>query len=161
LADLVDFLAPHNYGGGAYGVIGDLRYALGYAGPIVLEEYGFPSDPLPVDPRYTEGAPACRDAPLSAACANTAPYYVEISLRAIRETTYAGGVAWMLADVAAKRCGADPYDLWTGLVATGAGYCGGTAAASGQPKATGYRVWLHHTSWPAPHRTVWLPLVGS
>jgi|GEM_PF-2399069 len=145
LSSLVDFLAPHNYAGGAYGVIDELRYARGYTGPIVLEEYGWSTDPRAQDARFVEGAASCRSAPWSSQCRDTAPYFIEWSLRALHETTYAGGVAWMLADVEHKRCGSDPGDLWTGLYAAGTGYCGGTLTVIPyKAKATATRVALHY-----------------
>ncbi|MDP9312017.1 MAG: hypothetical protein M3R24_14225 [Chloroflexota bacterium] len=160
LASLVDFLSPHNYGGAGYAIIHDLRYALGYGGPVVLEEYGYPTDPSGSDKRYTEGPRVCRDDPWNARCVNTAPYFVELSTRALRETSYAGGVAWMLADNTVKQCGSDPPDLWTGLFASGYGYCGGTyTTVTGRPKATAYRVKLHHLHTPAPIINLWLPLM--
>lgn len=158
LAQLVDFLSPHNYAGGAYGVFNDLRYGRGYSGPIVLEEFGWSTDPVADDARFREGDPICRADPWNARCADTAPYFVEWSLRALRETDYAGGVAWMLADVADKRCGIDPGDLWTGLFASGGGYCGGTiSTGAAQAKATATRVRLFYT--PAQTRLVYLPLI--
>ena len=148
LAGTVDFIAPHNYGGGGYGIINDLRYTLGYQGPIVLEEYGYPTDPITRNPMFTEGGPVCREDPWNALCTNTAPYFVEFNTRSIRETTYAGGAAWMLADVENKRCDMDPGDLWTGLFAAGSGYCGGTySAIPGQDKATAFRVRMHHAAY--------------
>jgi hypothetical protein len=164
LAQLVDFLAPHNYGGGGYGIINDLRYVFAYEGPVVLEEYGFPTDPKPRDVRYNEGPPICRDDPWAAECVNTAPYFVEWSTRAIRETSYAGGVAWMLADNVAKRCSTDPPDLWTGLLATAGNYCGGTYSRNeAQPKATAHRVRLHHASYPPAPRNWkrYLPIISK
>lgn len=152
MAASVDFISPHNYGGGAYGVFNDLRYVLGYQRPIMLEEFGYPTDPVGRYSTATEGSAVCRDQPLSSGCSNTAPYFVEISLKAIREVDYAGGVAWMLADVSQKSCDTSHNDLWTGLFKAGAGYCGGTTTTdpSGQ-KATGYRVRLHHSAYfPRP-----------
>ena len=147
LARLVDFLAPHNYGGGAAGIADDIRYT-GYTAPLLLEEYGFPTDPFPRNALWTEGDPSCRVAPLQARCYNTAPYFVETNLQFARSRGYAGSVAWMLADMQAKdtanACN-DPnrtFDLWTGLFAIGGAYCaGGTyTRGEGQLKATGFRV---------------------
>jgi hypothetical protein len=148
LVDILDFLAPHNYSGGAGAVIDDLRVGAGYAGAVVLEEFGFPTDPAPRDPLWTEGPPACRLNPLASQCVNTAPWFVAQSLIAADTRGYAGAVAWMLADVAEKNvpdaC-ADPgvpFDLWTGLFSIGGAYCpGGTySTAPGQPKATAFLV---------------------
>ncbi len=148
LVDVLDFLAPHNYSGGAASVIDDLRISQGYAGPVVLEEFGFPTDPAPRNPLWTEGPPACRLNPLAAACANTAPWFVATSLVAVDTKGYAGAIAWMLADMAEKNvpnaCLASdvPFDLWTGLFAIGGAYCaGGTySVLPGQPKATAFLV---------------------
>jgi len=128
-------------------VYNDLRFTYGYSGPIVLEEFGWTTDPLSDDPRFTEGAPACIGDPWAAACRNTGPFFVEWSLRALREVPYAGGVAWMLADVARKDCAVDPSDLWSGLFAAGEGYCGGTrSVAPGQGKATAARVAIFYSA---------------
>jgi hypothetical protein len=148
LASLADFLAPHNYRGGAAGVIDDLRVTEVYSGAIVLEEYGYPTDPWPRDLTWTEGEPRCWLDPLQAGCGPTAPFFVETNLRALRAKGYAGGVAWMLADMREKDTASsctdskNPFDLWTGLFAIGGVYCeGGTATRGlGQPKATALRV---------------------
>jgi hypothetical protein len=114
----------------------------------VLEEFGFPTDPRPRDPSWTEGPLQCAASPLLAECAATAPFFVETNLRAQRSGGYAGGSAWMLADMREKdtatACG-DPnksFALWTGLFAIGGTYCdGGTTSRNvGQPKATALRV---------------------
>jgi hypothetical protein len=148
LAGQVDFLAPHNYSGGAGAIINDLRMGASYRGAVVLEEFGFPTDPRPRDPSWTEGPVLCAASPLLAQCATTAPFFVETNLRAQRLGGYAGGSAWMLADMREKdtatACG-DPeksFALWTGLFAIGGTYCeGGTTSRSpGQPKATAMRV---------------------
>lgn len=153
LAGMVDFLSPHSYGGGGYGIIHDLRYVLAYEGPIVLEEYGYPTDPRSGNAFFTEGRTICRDDPLNASCTNTAPYFVEINSKAIRETTYAGGAAWMLADVETKRCASDPSDLWTGLFATGYEYCGGTInTAPSADKSTAFRIRSHALAYGGPPR---------
>jgi hypothetical protein len=153
LVDLLDFLAPHNYSGGAGAVIDDLRVSERYAGAIVLEEFGFPTDPAPRNPLWSEGPPGCRLNPFAAECVNTAPWFVAHSLVAIDARGYAGAVAWMLADIAEKNvpnaC-ADPgvtFDLWTGLFAIGGAYCpGGTSSqAPGQPKATAFLVCWAYT----------------
>ncbi|KAB8140997.1 hypothetical protein F8S13_20965 [Chloroflexia bacterium SDU3-3] len=148
LAALVDALAPHNYSGGAAGVIDDLRYN-GYQGPVLLEEYGFPTDPQPQDPAWTEGPPSCRLAPLAAGCQGTAPYFVEVNLQAMRTRSYSGGAAWMLADMdernSGSACAKKPFALWTGLFTTSGTYCAGTATRGlGTPKATGVRVCLFY-----------------
>lgn len=145
LASQVDFLSPHNYSGGAAGVIDDLRYN-GYRGAIVLEEYGYPTDPYPRDSYWTEGPFVCRYTPLDGGCRNTAPFFVETNLEALRSRSYAGSAAWMLADVNEKNqanaCTTQPSDLWTGLFANGGSYCaGGTyTLQAGAPKATAVRV---------------------
>jgi hypothetical protein len=153
LAGLVDFLAPHNYSGGATAIINDLRIGAAYRGAVVLEEYGFPTDPRPRDPSWTEGPIQCWAKPLLAECAATAPFFVETNLRAQRAGGYAGGSAWMLADMhekdSAGAC-ADPkksFALWTGLFAIGGTYCeGGTASRGvGQPKATALRICMAYT----------------
>jgi len=133
-------------------VIDDIRFQR-YSRPVVLEEYGFPSDPFPRNRLWTEGDERCRVAPLSSACFETAPFFVEENIRALRTRSYSGGVAWMLADVREKNgtnaCldPAKPFDLWTGLIAIGGAYCdGGTySRTSGTPKATGVRVCYHYT----------------
>ena len=160
LAGAIDFLAPHNYAGGAFGVFNDLRYTYGYDGPLVLEEFGWTTDPLSDDPRFTEGDPACIADPWTATCRNTGPYFVEWSLRALREVPYAGGVAWMLADVAQKDCASDPSDLWSGLFAAGEGYCGGTRSVTPlQGKATAARVAIFYGADDLS-RLTYLPVVG-
>jgi len=147
LAGLVDLLAPHNFSGGASAIINDLRVGAAYRGAVVLEEFGFPTDPRPRDPSWTEGPLQCAASPLVAECAATAPFYIETNLRAL-QSGYAGGSAWMLADMHEKdtttACG-DPnksFALWTGLFAIGGTYCpGGTTSRNpGQPKATALRV---------------------
>jgi hypothetical protein len=148
LANLSDFLAPHNFSGGAAAIIKDLRVGAAYRGAVVLEEFGFPTDPRPRNSSWTEGPQQCAANPLVAECAATAPFYVETNLRALQSGGYAGGSAWMLADMhekdTATACG-DPdksFALWTGLFAIGGTYCdGGTSSrAAGQPKATALRV---------------------
>lgn len=153
LAELLDFLAPHNYSGGATAIIDDLRIGAAYRGAVVLEEFGFPTDPRPRDPSWTEGPIQCWAKPLLAECAATVPFFVETNLRAQRFGGYAGGSAWMLADMREKDTSgacADPnksFALWTGLFAIGGTYCeGGTASrAAGQPKATALRVCIAYT----------------
>jgi hypothetical protein len=174
LASLVDFLAPHNYGGGAAGIIDDLRF-VGYAGPVLLEEFGYPTDPYPRSATWTEGPPACRIDPGQPACALTAPFFVEENINALRTKSYAGAVAWMIADMrekdTASACddAAKPFDLWTGLFAIGGTYCdGGTySRALGQPKATAVRVCAYYADDLAlcqpgvpPKRRMYLPIVG-
>src|SRR5262249_43893643 len=148
LSSLTDFLAPHNYSGGALAIANDLRVGAAYPGAVVLEEFGFPTDPRPRDPSWTEGSQSCMANPLLAECRASAPFFVETNLRAQRTGGYAGGSAWMLADMhekdTATAC-SDPeksFALWTGLFAIGGTYCaGGTASrGAGQPKATALRV---------------------
>lgn len=153
LADLVDFLSPHNYSGQAGPVIDDLRIGAGYAGVVILEEYGFPTDPVPRNALWTEGPLSCRLGPFNPECTNTAPYFVARSTVAIATKSYAGSVAWTLADIGEKDVSnactntSIPFDLWTGLFAIGGVYCaGGTySRAPGQPKATGFLVCVLHT----------------
>jgi hypothetical protein len=153
IAGLVDLLAPHNFSGGATAIIDDLRVGAAYRGAVVLEEFGFPTDPRPRDPIWTEGPPQCAASPLLAECASTAPFFVETNLRAQQAGGYAGGSAWMLADMHEKdtptACG-DPsksFALWTGLFAIGGTYCDGgtTSRNAGQPKATAMRVCIAYT----------------
>jgi hypothetical protein len=171
LASQADFLSPHNYGGGAAGIVEDLRY-VGYGGPVVLEEFGYPSDPYPRSATWTEGAPVCRVDPSQAVCAQTAPFFVEQNIIALRTRSYAGGVAWMIADMREKDsgsgCSSKPFDLWTGLFAIGGTYCdGGTySRAHGQPKATAVRVCAYYADDLAlcepgvpPKRRMYLPVV--
>jgi hypothetical protein len=152
LAQLVDFLSPHNFGGGAQGIINDLRFA-GYTGAVLLEEFGFPTDPAPRNRFWSEGPQVCRLRPEQPECFETAPFFVEANLNAVRKGGYAGAVAWMLADMAEKdtdrACSntAKPPDLWTGLFAIGGSYCdGGTITRTvGAPKATAVRVCFFYT----------------
>jgi hypothetical protein len=151
MAGLIDLLAPHNFSGGAIAIINDLRVGAAYRGAVVLEEFGFPTDPRPRDPNWTEGPLQCAANPLLAECAATAPFFVETNLHAL-QSGYAGGSAWMLADMhekdTATACG-DPnksFALWTGLFAIGGTYCGGTTSRNaGQPKATALRVCIAYT----------------
>lgn len=157
LARSVDFLSPHNYGGGGYGIWPDIRNKLGYQGPIVLEEYGYPTDALNQSSYFKEGPAACRTNPIASGCNLTAPYFVETNARSIRENStsgYAGGSAWMLADSNNKNC-SSPSDFYTGLFASGAySGCGGTLTTGlGQAKATGARIryqYLGSTDFPLP-----------
>lgn len=147
LATLVDLLAPHNYSGGAAGVIDDLRFN-GYTGPVVLEEFGYSTDPMPRDSFWTEGDAACRLAPFAGGCRNTAAYFVETNIAALRSRSYSGAIAWMLTDMAERNrldaCTTQPFELWTGLLASEGVYCGGTRSRDvGAPKATAVRVCLH------------------
>jgi hypothetical protein len=176
LSDLIDFLSPHNYSGQAEPVIDDLRLGAGYTGVVILEEYGFPTDPVPRNPLWTEGAFRCRLGPFSPECVNTAPYFVAKSTLAITTKSYAGSVAWTLADIGEKNVSNActkanvSSDLWTGLFAIGGAYCnGGTYSRTlGQPKATGFLVCVLHTrdvnrcDDPAnPFFRVILPLVAT
>lgn len=174
LASTTDLLAPHNFGGGAAGIIDDLRY-IGYLGAIVLEEYGYPTDPFPRSSYWTEGQRGCRIDPTQVPCALTAPFFVETNIQALRTRSYAGGSAWMLADMREKdagiACSSDsekPFDLWTGLFAIGGTYCdGGTySRAAGQPKATAVRVCAYYADDLAfcepevpPKRRLYFPAV--
>ncbi|MFL5803156.1 MAG: hypothetical protein ACJ8CR_15640 [Roseiflexaceae bacterium] len=174
LASLVDFLSPHNYGGGATGIVEDMRF-VGYSGPVVLEEFGYPSDPYPRSPTWTEGAPVCRIDPAQPQCALTAPFFVEQNIQALRTRSYAGAAAWMIADMREKDSGSactnpdKPFDLWTGLFAIGGTYCdGGTYSRTlGQPKATAVRVCAYYADDLAlcepgvpPKRRLYLPIMA-
>lgn len=148
LASSVDFLSPHNYGGGGYGIWPELRYNLGYQKPIVLEEYGYPTDSLTASTYFKEGPPICQTDPAQAVCYQTAPYFVEVNARSMRDNTtngYAGGSAWMVADSNNKSCGS-PSDFYTGLFASGNyANCGGTATTlAGAPKSTAARIRFHY-----------------
>jgi hypothetical protein len=148
LAASVDFLSPHNYGAGGYSIWGDLRYKLGYQGAIVLEEYGFATDPLGMSTYYKEGEPICREDPYQAVCYRSAPYFVEVNARSIRENNFdgfAGGSAWMLADSNYKDC-TSPFDFYTGLFASGNyASCGGTRTTTpGAPKSLAARIRFHY-----------------
>jgi hypothetical protein len=174
LASTTDLLAPHNFGGGAASIIDDLRYG-GYRGAIVLEEYGYPTDPYPRSSYWTEGQRDCRIDPTQAVCALTAPFFVETNIQALRTKSYAGSSAWMIADMREKdagiACSSDsekPFDLWTGLFAIGGTYCdGGTySRAAGQPKATAVRVCAYYADDLAlcepgvpPKRRMYFPAV--
>jgi hypothetical protein len=174
LASTTDLLAPHNFGGGAAGVIDDMRYS-GYPGAIVLEEFGYPTDPYPRSVYWTEGQPPCRIDPNQALCALTGPFFVETNIQALRTKNYAGGSAWMIADMREKDSGIacssnseKPFDLWTGLFAIGGTYCdGGTySRAAGQPKATAVRVCAYYADDLAlcepgipPKRKIYLPVL--
>ncbi len=153
LSDLIDFVSPHNYSGQAGPLINDMRIGQGYTGVVILEEYGFPTDPVPRNPLWTEGRFSCRLGPFNPECVNTAPYFVAKSTMAITTKSYAGSIAWMLADIGEKNVSNActrtnlPFDLWTGLFAIGGAYCdGGTYSRTfGQPKATGFLVCVLHT----------------
>lgn len=144
LVDSVDFVSPHNYHAGGYGIWSDIRNGRHYNGPITLEEYGYPTDPVSQRPDYTEGPPVCQTDPLNPQCTNTAPYFVEVNAKSIRERDYAGGVAWMLADIEGGTPCTVP-DLYTGLFTVNKQYCGGTSTpAGGNPKSTAFRIRTHH-----------------
>lgn len=155
LVDKVDFLSPHNYGGGAVGILNDLRFN-GYTKPVLLEEYGYPTDPYkPSQNYYLEGGPQCYEQreffARPPACNFSGTYFVHENLHGVRVTSYAGASAWMLADVKEKdtsdACTKKPSDLWTGLFSIGGTYCGGTFRTTGQEKTTGRQVILHHRSY--------------
>lgn len=142
LKDDVDFLSPHNYGGAAYGLRDDIRN-LGNYMPLVLEEYGFPTDPYcpgcPPPTSYYQEGDRYNPTPYNAS------YFVDVNTGAILTRDYEGGIAWMLADVTNKNCGL-PGDYYTGLFASGSGYCGGTIITGDkQDKATAYRVQRFHS----------------
>jgi hypothetical protein len=162
----IDFISTHRYGeidDSFFKTFGD-KYA--YIDPIVLEEYGWPTDPLnnedqPSSPNWQEGSEVCREDPYNAACfsntppfLNTATHIVELLIEHQRRNSYAGGNAFMLADMKQKDnvggCGTPPdegftFDLFTGLFAIGGEYCGGTTTTGqGLPKATASRVCLYY-----------------
>lgn len=161
IAGIVDFLSPHNYGGAGYAIFNELRYNRAYSGPIVLEEFGFPTDNVAKDPKFTEGPTRCandpgfpRDSADDLQCENTAPYFVEINCRAMRDLEsggngYAGAAAWMLADVQENGTSCNvAFDLYTGLFTSSRTYCGGTyTPRGGNPKATAFRVRTHYFYW--------------
>src|SRR5262249_48103323 len=125
---------------------------------------------------WTEGDRRCRIDPTQASCALTAPFFVEANILALRTKSYAGGSAWMIADMREKdaglACSSDavkPFDLWTGLFAIGGGGCdGGTySRAWGQPKATAVRVCAYYADDLAlcepgvlPKRRMYFPVVS-
>jgi hypothetical protein len=160
LDDIVDFIAPHNYGGGGYGIFQEVNKQ-GILQPVVLEEYGYATDPQQTG-NYREGDPICRIMPYDEACdpegetPGTAPYYVEVNIDALQEENFAGGVVFMLVDVLGdkqnKNCSnIEPEtgmlpDYFTGLYAVGGTYCDGARNRGfAESKATAYRVCLHHT----------------
>ncbi len=146
LVDIVDFVSPHNYGGGGYWVYDTVRARDAHDGSytaIVLEEYGYPTDPSSMDEYHNEGNEICREHPEDPICDKTAVHYVENNTKSMRERDYAGGVAWMLADISGGNC-ASPDDLFTGLFSVSRTYCGGTHTAPGEPKTTSFRVRNHH-----------------
>jgi hypothetical protein len=161
IAGIVDFLSPHNYGGAGYAIFNEVRYTRAYPGPIVLEEFGFPTDNVNQDRKFTEGPTRCandpgfpKDSIDDTQCENTAPYFVEINCRAMRDLErdgngYAGAAAWMLVDVEENRTSCSvPFDFYTGLFTSGRTYCGGTyTPAGGRPKATAFRVRTHYYYW--------------
>ncbi|HEX2915268.1 MAG TPA: fibronectin type III domain-containing protein [Chloroflexia bacterium] len=151
LATSVDFLSPHSYHGGGFTIWPALRYDLTYKGPIVLEEYGYPTDVLSQSPFYTEGPAVCLSNPFDPTCNNTAPYFVDVNARSIRENNidgFAGGSAWMLADSNRKDCNS-PMDFYTGLIASGdypkCNQNGTTTTSAGALKATGARIRYFYT----------------
>jgi hypothetical protein len=205
LSAYVDFISPHNYHGearerGEY--IRDNAGEPGRRAIIVLEEYGWPSDMLgqggrqdlkegcwdpdparsndPMLPQEGRPCPADQHDPgfqrPDRAASGSA--FVELNTSAIRgrgHADYAGGVAFMVADIDARTTESPPDDF-TGLFATyvyltpccgdeGAIYGSGTWAKNGQPedqpptpplsptvkikpKATAFRIRTHHCYWP-------------
>ncbi len=131
------------------GIVEDLRYA-GYGGPVVLEEFGYPSDPYPRSPTWTEGAPVCRIDPAQAGARR--PRRSSSSRISSRCAAGATPAAWpgcwptcarRTADRAAP---ASPSTYGRGSFAIGGTYCdGGTySRALGQPKATAVRVCAYY-----------------
>lgn len=162
LDQIVNFISPHNYGGGGRAIFREIN-AQGILNPVVLEEYGFATDPIQrieiINGKETaiyREEVLCRQAPYTEECNNTATQFVEANIDAIQEENFAGGVAFMLADVfgdkQGKNCnlrdrerGMVP-DYFSGLYTVGGDYCGGTYIGFfGMPKTTAFRVCLHHT----------------
>ena len=164
LASIVDFISPHNYGGTA-GIVKTQVNAYGYAKPVLLEEYGYATDPVPQQAVYSEGPVICRQDTSNGSCGNRAPRFVSDNIYYVETQGYAGGIAFMIADVAesfkvipgtstSKDCSNPdvyqglPFDWFTGLFAVGGTYCGGTyATAPGALKSTGYLVCMYHKNY--------------
>lgn len=124
----------------------------------MLEEYGYPTDPLnpngpDPEPFHKEGCWPPENPP--DACpqqaGNSASYFVNENTNAIRETAWAGGVSFMLADMRFQR-NCNPggrSDVFTGLFPVGGANsysgCNGTRHRDeGRPKTTGCIVRRHN-----------------
>ena len=152
LVDNVDFLSPHRYNGDVLPLQDRARLTLHYYDPLMLEEFGWPTDP------YNGGANSsfkdgdqnlCRYDPLgnSLYCRFTAPYIVELSTRRVRASGplgFAGMSSWMMADIDGANC-SSASDVFTGLFTAGATYCGGTHNPyPAYAKNSAFRVRTHH-----------------
>ncbi len=130
LATYVDFLSIHNYGGGAQGFYEQIKALSGIlrrSTIVLLEEYGWPTDPKNQDPTWMEGTLADLNTP-------SATHYINANQEALRISAFSGGIVYMLADAASKDCNGD-FDSYVGLIVVGGGYtCGGTGA---HPDTTG------------------------
>jgi hypothetical protein len=162
LAHFVSFLSPHNYGAGGITIMQEIRAERTLA--VLLEEYGYPTDPYdarnepPGAATWTEGRPEfdCGQNPFDPICDNTAPQYVWLNITAMQTTGYSGGVAFMLTDMDERRC-TRSSDLYTGLFTVGEDEYGcdpdpdnegGTLARGrGTMKTTGRVVRHFHTLW--------------
>lgn len=125
IVDYVDFLSPHNYAGGAGKVMNELNSKANRK-PVLLEEYGYPTDPY----NNSEGFPGnsrtegpfeanCGVNPIEKAqCARTAPFFVKSNILDMQSRGYAGGIAFMVADMDERQCGRVP-NLYTGLFTEG------------------------------------------
>ncbi len=172
LASYVDFLSPHNYGDGGKRIkdaltTGRQEYGIQqYSGPVVLEEYGYPTDPYHGFDK--SGKSETYSARTEQEGDSTAPYYVRINASYIRSLGYAGGSAFMLADLDSAEsqntgqnpCSIKSSDFYTGLfTAKGVGVtpypCGGTTTEpNGHDKSTGREVKAHHEQWRLAYRLV-------
>jgi len=63
ISSMVNFISPHDYGGHGYDIYNHLRYDFSYPNQMVLEEFGWPTDPISIrNPGYSElPEPACSD----------------------------------------------------------------------------------------------------
>lgn len=180
LIDHIDFLSIHHYGAilSFYHTV--IRPAEGrdpnlgdaYEGLVLLEEHGYPTDPLGVDTGdddtslLAEGDDTCRQFPpfgsgLPGECAGIAPGIVLNQVDALRnpDFTFAGSMAFMLADTEEKNsrtayptCDNMPSDLYTGLFAADTDYrCDGTTTTGrGLLKNTGFIVCAYYHDATTP-----------
>lgn len=146
-----DFVTPHNYAAGAGYVYISMREGMwGYSGPMVLEEYGWPTDPVGHqgnghNSNWNEGSSSdpCYDNQQHQS--HNASMYIQCQINEFRQRTYADAVAFMVADITPRGPNCDSealkYDLFTGLFATSGLYCGGTITTGDHMmKATGWKV---------------------
>lgn len=192
LADIIDFPSPHRYSPDAttpndpnneHAII-TIRNTLrrGPTQPLMMEEYGAPTDPRMKRPiTYQDGfldeegtlppgidAQYCRfsGTVLSPECKDTAPGLIQRVINDMRSEGFAGYSAFMLADVQENSqgdCEDLPFDIFTGLYATGRGDpdngCGGTINnRPGALKNTGYRVCVLYQGRDKCY-AVYLPLI--